>query len=418
MTGSRYAQHLAPIQGGQITGAELDQSLFPAFVEWIGRGEKTTRSYLTNLKQFAAWLAYSSIGSPTRQDILAYKEWLAAEHDAIRLDTVTGWSYRTDAHGEPLRITCRANTRAQYLRTVCAFFRWTAACGYYPNIADNIHPPKVNAATHRKEALTAAQVLAVERSIEAHGALLEQAAQEAAKDKAGKIQRSAEQSRRLYAIYLLAVNAGLRTVEISRANIKDLVSSGGQAWLYVWGKGREEPDQKKPLAPEVAAAVKEYVRARTDRPTGSSPLFVATGNRSGGRRLDPVTISKLLKKALQAAGFDSERITAHSLRHSCGTAVMELTGNVYTAQQYMRHSSPATTEIYLHNETEAKDAATARQLYALYHGAPDHRAQLERILDTMSGPELEKLAGIAADLAKTGEKAGKSPEYRQQQRPG
>ncbi len=51
---------------------------------------------------------------------------------------------------------------------------------------------------------------------------------------------------------------------------------------------------------------------------------------------------------MQAAGFDSERLTAHSLRHTAGQNVMELTGNnIYDTQMYMRHSSPKTTEIYL-----------------------------------------------------------------------
>ena len=75
----------------------------------------------------------------------------------------------------------------------------------------------------------------------------------------------------------------------------------------------------------------------------------------------------MLKGAMIQAGFDSERLTAHSLRHTAGTTVMELTGNLYTTQKYMRHSNPATTEIYLHNETDRQEAGIAAQLYALYH---------------------------------------------------
>ena len=58
------------------------------------------------------------------------------------------------------------------------------------------------------------------------------------------MKRSTEQGKRLYAMYLLAVNAGLRTIEISRANIKDLETKGGKTWLYIWGKGHSEADQK------------------------------------------------------------------------------------------------------------------------------------------------------------------------------
>lgn len=388
----------------QLTPAQdFSGSLFADFVQWIDRGEKTTRTYLTNLRQFMAWMKYAGITNPTRSDIISYRQWLTAEHDAIQLDpeAPAGWSYRTDSTGNPVRMTCKGNTAAQYLRSVTQFFKWAAASGLYPDIAANIHAPKVKHDTHRKDALTAQEVLQIESSIEVQAAARTQAAQEAQKDAAGRIQRSTEQGKRLYAMYLLAVNAGLRTVEISRANVKDLETKGGQAWLYIWGKGHSEPDQKKPLAPEVAAAIKDYLRSRTDKPTGASPLFVSTGNRSGGQRIATTTISTMLKRAMQQAGFDSERLTAHSLRHTAGTAVQELTGNLYTTQQYMRHSNPATTEIYLHNETEQAEAGIAQQLYNLYHGTStgSNRERLEQLLDRLNPQQLEQLAGIAAAMA-------------------
>ena len=392
-------QDLTPAQGQGFNAA-----LFSDFVSWIDRSEKTTRSYLVNLRQFMAWLKYAEIVNPQRQDIILYRQWLTAEHEAIALDPSSpqGWSRRTDAAGNPQRISCRPNTVAQYLRTVCQFFKWTAANNLYPDIAANIHAPKVKHDTHRKDALTAGEVLQIEQSITAQGAARRAAAEQAAKDKAGRAQRSTEQSKRLYAMYLLAVNAGLRTIEISRANVKDFETKGGQAWLYIWGKGHTEPDQKKPLAPEVAAALNDYLSSRSDKPTGASPLFVSTGNRSGGKRIATTTISTMLKRAMQEAGFNSERLTAHSLRHTAGTAVQELTGNLYTTQQYMRHSNPATTEIYLHNDTEKAEASIAQQLYNLYHGTgttEGSRSKLESLLDRLNPQQIEQLTGIAAAMA-------------------
>ena len=381
---------------------DFNPGLFDDFVAWIDRSEKTTRTYLTNLKQFMAWLKYAAVVNPIRQDIISYRQWLTAEHEAIKLDpdSITGWKYRTDAHGNPLKINCKPNTIAQYLRSVCQFFRWTAANNLYPDIAANIHAPKLRHDRHSKEALTAPEVLAIEKSIAQRAQERTQAAQNAQKDTAGRMQRSTEQGKRLYAMYLLAVNAGLRTVEISRANIKDLVTKGGQTWLYIWGKGRTEADQKKPIAPEVAAAVKEYLKSRTDKPTGNSPLFVSTGNRSRGKRIAATTISTMLKRAMQEAGFDSERITAHSLRHTAGTNVQEITGNLYATQLYMRHSNPATTEIYLHTETEQAEAGIAQQLYNLYHGTgTDNRAKLEQLISRLTPEKLEQLTGIAAAMA-------------------
>ena len=151
-------------------------------------------------------------------------------------------------------------------------------------------------------------------------------------------------------------------------------------------------------------AVKDYLESRTDNPTQAAPLFVATGNRSGGKRLAPTTISTMLKRALQAAGFDSENITAHSLRHTAGNNVMELTNdNLYLTQQYMRHSSPVTTEIYLHRNTERQESEIAQQLYNRYHGGEDQRGELQQlaaILQTLTADQRQHITSIAAALAK------------------
>ena len=344
-------------------------ALFSEFVKWTDRSEKTARTYLVNLRQFWAFLLFAGVEQPQRADVVNYRNWLLSEHDAIQLDPEApeGWTYRTDRNGDRVQITCKPNTARAYLRSVCQFFQWTASAGLYPNIAENIHAPKVRQDAHKKDALTASEVLDVEQSILARASKKERQARHNHKDTAGRVQRSTEQGRRLYAIYLLAVTAGLRTIEIHRANVRDFEEKNGAAWLYIYGKGHTEADQKKALAPEVAEAIREYLDSRTDQYNGSSPLFVSTGNRSGGKRIAVTTISTMLKKAMQDAGYNSERLTAHSLRHTAGTAVMEMTGDLYRTQQYMRHSNPATTEIYLHVNTDRQDAETARDLYAYYH---------------------------------------------------
>lgn len=360
----------------------LQLSLFDEYISFIGRGEKTTRTYITNLRQFAAWIRYSSITAPARKDIIAYRDYLATEHDAIQLDNSTpaGYSYRTDKSGKRYRIKCAAATIKLYLQSVCAFFKWTAANGLYPDIAANVHAPKVRQDTHKKEALTAADVQRIESSID----------------------RTTEQGKRLFAMFTLAVNNGLRTIEISRANIKDIELISGTAYLYIHGKGHAEADTKKPLAPAVYEAVTDYLQARTDTHNTSSPLFVSTGNRSGGERIATTTISKMLKKCMQAAGYNSNRITAHSLRHTCGTSTQEITGNLFLTQHYMRHANPATTEIYLHNATEKQETGIAARLYNYYHGcstASDTREKLNNIIESMSASQIEQLAGVAAAMA-------------------
>lgn len=323
---------------------DINNALFMDFVTWIDRSRTTTATYIKNLKAFGDWMQQTGTTRPARQDIISYRQYL------------------TDKG-------LKANTVNSYLRSVRQFFQWTEASGVYPNIAQNIHGPKVDHTEHKRDALTVHEALEVEASIAATAAAKTTAAAKATKDKAGKMQRSTEQGLRLRAMYLLAVNNGLRTIELHRANVQDIVTRGGQSYIYIWGKGRSEADQKKPIAAEVAQAIREYLDRRTDHYTGTSPLFVSTGNRSKGQRIATTTISTMLKTAMQQAGYDSSRLTAHSLRHTTGTAVMMMTGDIYQTQRYMRHQSPATTEIYLHMDDERQEAQTAEQLYQMYHKA-------------------------------------------------
>lgn len=388
------------VTGAAVVAADLRPTLFDDFIHYIDRGEKTTRTYITNLRQFAAWLAFKTISRPQRQNIVEYRDYLSSEHEAIKYDPAAGWTYRTDGSGRRYSITCKPNTVKQYLQSVRQFFSWTAANGFYPNIAANIHAPKVRQDVHKKDALSAPDVLAIEKSITTAAAISVEEAASSKKDTTGRISRATEQGKRLFAIYTLAVNAGLRTIEISRANVRDLEYRNGAAVLYIWGKGHAEPDARKPLAPEVYAAIRDYLDSRQDRPTPNSPLFVSTGNRSGGRRIASTTISKMLKAAMRQAGYDSDRITAHTLRHTAGTNVQEITGDLYTTQKYMRHANPATTEIYLHNDTERQEAQISQELYNLYHGIEeaDDRDRLAVLLQRMAPSQIAQITGIAAAM--------------------
>ena len=352
----------------------LDARYFADFIAWIDRKEKTAQTYINNLRTFAAWMKSQQIEAPQRQDIINYRQWLQTEHFSIALDpeSLQGWKVRKDGAGQPIKLICKPTTAAAYLRSVCQFFRWTAVNGLYPNIAENIHAPRLRKFP-RKEALQPEDVSTIERSIASRSEERHAAALTAEKDKAGKAHRSTEQGARLYAMYLLAVTAGLRCVEISRARIKDFQQTGNKAFLMIWGKGHEEADFRKAIAPEVANAIQAYLKTRSDRFNGNSPLFVSTGNRSGGKAIATTTISTMLKRAMRDAGYDSERLTAHSLRHTACNAALEITGdNIFITQRYMRHTSPETTEIYIHKNTEKQEAAIAQRILDYYRGQPSN----------------------------------------------
>ena len=384
---------------------DLRAGLFRDFVESFGRGadSRTTRTYIGNLRQFAAWMRYEDIRRPAKQDILSYRDFLSGEHPAIRLDpgSPSGWSYRTDRRGFRQTVICKPATVTMYMNSVRQFFKWTAANGLYPNIADGIRPPKIRSDTsHKKDALSPGDVVRIEDSIRAGAEIKAAAAAEERKDTAGRILRATEQGKRNLAMFLLAVTVGLRTIELSRASVHDLEVRNGEAFLYIWGKGRDEADEKKPLAPEVYSAVVDYLKSRGDNPTQSSPLFVSTGNRSGGKRLASTTISTILKAEMKRAGFDSPRITAHSLRHTTGTAVLGLTGNIYDTQHYLRHQDPRTTERYTHTDQSRRESEIVRRLYAHFHGLEeeDPRAKLNGIINTLTPEQIRSLTAVASSM--------------------
>jgi integrase/recombinase XerC len=335
------------VQKGQSVSADL----FRRFIEYTDRAPTTMKGYITCLRQFFHWLQDTGITQPQRADVIAYKEYL------------TGYTFgRTGA--EPLK----AGTQQQYLRAVKHFFKWTAAEGLYPNVADNIHGAKVRNDTHKKDALGREDVKAVADSID----------------------RNTEQGKRLYAMYLLCISCGMRTIEINRANIEDIKQVGARTYLYLQGKGHSEHDQPVLLIPEIKEALKDYLDSRTDHPGNKSPLFASTSNRSRGQRIAPTTISTMLKGALVSAGYDSDRLTAHSLRHTSGTGAYKATGNIYLAQKHQRHADPATTEIYVHAE-EREERNTEQQVYDYFFKADNIQDERQQAIDLLSTLSPEKL---------------------------
>ena len=382
-----------------ITAQPITVNHFTKYVDWIDRGKETEKTYLKDLSRFYAYLKYSNIEKPIREDIINYRDWLLQEHPSIKFDSdnIEGWSFRLSSSGDTIQVTCKPSTVQQYLRVVKSFFKWTDSEGLYPNIAINIHTPKVNNTEHKRDCLRAEEINNIENSMAKQAQNKITAIQGEYKDTEGKEHRAKEQYKRLKAIYLLTVTTGLRVCEVSRANIKDFETKGNQSYIYIQGKGHSEADTRKPIAREVAEAIQDYLNSRIDKYNKNSPLFVATGNRSGGKRLAPTTISSLLKTAMIKAGYDSERLTAHSLRHTTGTTIQGLTSDLLVTQRYMRHQNPATTEIYLHTSTEEKEAELSQKIYNLYHGkdTDSDREKLLFLIGNMTETEVSKLLKMA-----------------------
>ncbi len=333
--------------------ASFSRGMIEAFLDDIDRPEVTAKSYRNCLSQFFNWLDAQGIQYPDKEDIREYRDYL----DSIGL---------------------AATTKAQYIRTLKQFFSWTAANGYYENIAATVNGAKVRRDIHRRDALDRNGVRKV----------------------AGSIDRTTEQGKRLFAIYMLSVTAGLRCVEISRANKEDLEESGDRCYLNVQGKGHDEKDAKVLIVPQVKAAIDDYLNSRTDHYTGKSPLFVSTSNNSKGGRLAPNTIGQDLKKAMKAAGYDSTKIVAHSLRHSSATAVYKATKDINETKEHQRHANISTTEIYIQDE-ERETRNTEQIAFDYYFSDNETAIYTDRLADMvkdLTGTQAQAVIEFIEDM--------------------
>lgn len=241
--------------------------------------------------------------------------------------------------------------------------------GLYPNIADNIKGAKVNADNTKKEAFTEADIKTILNSID----------------------RSTPQGKRNYAMILLAVIGGLRIIELQRADIQDIQTIRGQAVIYIQGKGRDAKDEYIKLIDEVKEAIDDYLSTRTNRQP-NAPLFTGTSNRAKDERITETSISRLIKSVFKDSGYDSNKLTAHSLRHTSNTLLFKAGADIYKVQKHARHKDPKTTEIYLHiadRDTDTSEQDIYNQIFNTTK--QDTKKTILAILDRLNNDEQSKV---------------------------
>lgn len=252
--------------------------------------------YRRTLKQFFNWVDIKNylLSDIARPQILEYKEYLMT----------SGMS---------------SLTVGSYITSVRRFYEWTEANKFYPNVAKGVKTPK-RKQQFKKQPLTPPQATAL-------------------------INYYQDKALRDLAIVNLLLRTGLRTIEVIRANVEDIVFKGSQRVLLVHGKGRDEKDNFVLLTDKAYLPIERYLATR-EKANSSDPLFTSTSNNSKGDRLTTRTISYTAKEGLKAIGLTDRSFTAHSLRHTTAVNILRAGGSLETAQFTLRHSNPATTQIY------------------------------------------------------------------------
>lgn len=298
-----------------ITKHVFSTDLFSRWTSFIDAKPKTVETYTRNIRPFIHYLQDNGIKDPGRDDIVAFRESMKETH--------------------------KPTTVQSYIMAVKQFFRWTEAEGLYPNIADHVKGAKIDN-SFKKGYLTSKQV----------GKLLK------------TIDRSTPKGLRDYAVLLLMVTTGLRTIEVMRANIEDMqtvtdLRNEDFTALFIQGKGHEERTDYVKVEPPVEEAIKAYLKTR-GKLKGKQPLFASVAHRNGGERMTTRSISRIAKENMIEADIESERLTAHSLRHT--TAVLNLLngGTIEETRQLLRHSNINTTLIYSHALERVGNRSEAR----------------------------------------------------------
>lgn len=136
--------------------------------------------------------------------------------------------------------------------------------------------------------------------------------------------------------------------------------------LFVRGKGRSEKDGFAVLADALLADINRYLDARGSH-SPADLLFASTSNRNKGGRLTTRSVSGIVKQALRNIGLDTERYTAHSLRHTSVTYALMVGTTLEETQKIARHADISTTMIYAHHIDRLKSAAE-NQISAYHDG--------------------------------------------------
>jgi len=280
----------------QISNIQHIEPLMDRFIADQDIKSNSKALYRRTLKIYFAWAMRSGypLSEIGRPQILEYKE-------------------------ELLRAGMSSLTVGSYVTSVRRFYEWTEANKLYPNVAKGVKTP-ARKQQFRKQPLLPAQATELLNYYQ------------------GKALRD-------YAIITLLLRTGLRTVEVSRAKVEDIQFKGSQRVLLVQGKGRDERDNFVLLTDKSYQPIAEYLSTR-DKVKGSEPLFTSTSNNSLGSTLTTRSISQIAKDGLRAIGLDEKAYTAHSLRHTTAVNILRAGGTLEQAQFTLRHSNPATTQIY------------------------------------------------------------------------
>lgn len=307
-----------------LTAQREPADLIDNFIKFAQVSEKTAETYLKALRQMMNYFNLTGETQPTEETLIDWKNWLICHEE----------------DGQEVR---KAPATVNLYITACRrFFNWLEREGVYKDIGKYLKGVRIDR-DPKKDYMTASQLRQV----------------------IGETDRDTIKGLRDYSLLVLAITGGLRTIELTRANVKDLTVRGNNTVLYLQGKGYNDKNKFVIVPEETEQAIREYLKARGTT-EGNEPLFASLSNNSKGGRMTTRAVSGVIKDYMKRAGFDSDRLTAHSLRHSSVTISLLEGATLEEARQHARHGSIATTQIYMHGIEADNNTCSHRIEKALF----------------------------------------------------
>ena len=166
-----------------------------------------------------------------------------------------------------------------------------------------------------------------------------------------------------FCILTLFLNCGLRISELIGLNLNDIQGET----LRILGKGNKV--RIVYLNDACKDALSAYMAVR--RPISGrdqNALFLSSRN----QRISRSSVHALVKKHIDNAGLDSSQYSAHKLRHTAATLMLQNGVDVKAVQEVLGHEHLNTTEIYTHIDNDAlRVAAKANPLSKVKKPARD-----------------------------------------------
>lgn len=152
-------------------------------------------------------------------------------------------------------------------------------------------------------------------------------------------------------------SCGLRLQEGTHLQVAD-IDSARQMIHVRHGKGAK--DRYVPLPQRTLELLRQYWKTHRH----PALLFPAEGRNHSelSQATEPMSkssVQQAFRAALKASG-NNKRASVHTLRHSWATHLLEAGVNLRLIQEWLGHSSPATTSVYTHLTVKAEQLGAAR----------------------------------------------------------